>query len=345
MFTGLADEAGLVTEKMIARYSRLAKGGAGLVILEAAAVNENSIASPVQLRIDSEKTIPGLRRLSTAIKKYGAVPGIQLFHAGRYALMGKELLSSSGIPLELLPETFLYPRKIEKAEIFKTIEDFGKAAERAVESGYDIVEIHGGGGYLISDFLSPRTNKRTDEFGSSLEGRLKFAVDIARTVRARIPATAVCGFRLMVDELMPEGVVFEDALVLAEQLIKVGVDYLNPLVGTHEAYIRDEISVRLKEPGFGISYSKVLKEAFPSVIVFANWGIRELDIAERALADNCCDAIALARPLLADPDFPLKAERGEEQRIIKCTSCYHCYYLALQGGEVRCKQWERPHLL
>ncbi len=200
------------------------------------------------------------------------------------------------------------------------------------------------GGYLVSDFLSPRTNRRADEYGLTIEGRMRFAVDLVKGVKNVAGDKAVCGFRLMVDELMPGGVVFEDAIILAEELIKSGVDYLNPLPGSHEAYIQDEISERLKEPGFGVTYSSVLKKIFPETVIFSNWRINSPEIAERALQDNECDAVALARPLLADPDFPSKAEKGLEDKIIKCTSCNHCYYLALQGAEVRCKQWEKKKL-
>ncbi len=341
MYTGLADENGFVTEKMLVRYSRIAKGGVGLVIVEASAVNEYAIASPVQLRIDSDECIPGLRKLSDAIRQHGAVPGIQLFHAGRYALLGKELLSSSNVPLELIPETFFYPRQMRIEEIEDTIFDFNNAAMRALEAGFEVIEIHGAGGYLVSDFLSPRTNRRTDEYGLTIEGRMKFAIDLMKGLKNVAGGNIACGFRLMVDELMPGGVVFEDAVILAEQLIKSGADYLNPLPGSHEAYIQDKISEGLKEPGFGVSYSRGLKKIFPETVIFSNWRINSPEIAEKALQNNDCDAVALARPLLADPDFPSKAEKGLEDKIIKCISCYHCYYLALQGTEVRCKQWEK----
>lgn len=341
MYTGLADDNGFVTEKMLARYSRLAKGGAGLVMVEASAANEYAIASPVQLRIDSDKTILGLKKLSNAIKNNGAIPGIQLFHAGRYALLGKELVSSSNVPLELIPGTYFYPRTMMINEIQKTISDFKNATKRAVTAGFEIIEIHGAGGYLVSDFLSPRTNKRMDEYGVSIEGRMKLAIDLMRAVKETASSNIACGFRLMVDELVPGGIVFEDAILLAEQLIKNGADYLSPLPGTHEAYVKDEISEQLKEPGFGLSYSRTLKKIFPETVIFGNWRINTPEIADRAIKNGDCDAVALARPLLADPDFPIKAEKGLADKIIQCTSCYNCYYLALQGAEVRCKQWER----
>lgn len=339
MYTGLANEDGDVSDKMLARYSRIANGGAGLVIVEASAVNEYAIASPVQLRIDSDKFIPGLKSLAEAIKKHGAVPGIQLFHAGRYALMGKELLSSSDVPLELIPETFFYPRAMTREEIERTIVDFCNAGKRAEKAGFEVIEIHGAGGYLVSDFLSPRTNKRNDEYGITIEGRMKFAIDLMIALRNTLDDHIACGFRLMVDELMPGGVVFEDAIILAEQLIRCGSDYLSPLPGCHEAYVQDEICERLKEPGFGLCYSRILKKIFPHTVVFSNWRINSPEIAEKAVKNTDCDAVALARPLLADPDFPSKAEKGWIDKIIKCTSCYHCYYLALQGTEVKCKQW------
>lgn len=341
MYTGLASESGYVTEKMLTRYSRIAKGGTGLVIVEASAVNEYAIASPVQLRIDSDDYVRGLKKLSESIRKNGATPGIQLFHAGRYALLGKELLSSSDVPLELIPETYFYPRVMKEEEIEETIIDFINAGKRAVEAGFELIEIHGAGGYLISDFISPRTNKRTDEYGLTIDGRMKFAIDLMKSLKESLNNNIACGFRLMVDELVPGGVVFEDAILLAEELIKNGADYLNPLPGTHESYIKDEISERLKEPGFGLSYSRVLKKIFPDTVIFCNWRINTPEIAENAIRNGDCDAVALARPLLADPDFPSKVERGVEDKIIKCTSCYHCYYLALQGAEVKCKQWER----
>lgn len=341
MYTGLANEDGHVSDRMLARYSRIAKGGTGLVLVEASAINEYAVASPVQIRIDSDKLIPGLNALADVIKKHGAIPGIQLFHAGRYALLGRELLSSSDVPLELIPETYFYPRAMKKEEIEQTIVDFCNAGIRAERAGFEVIEIHGAGGYLVSDFLSPRTNKRNDEYGITIEGRMKFAIDLMIALKKTLNSRVACGFRLMVDELVPGGVVFEDAIILAEHLIKCGADYLNPLPGSHEAYIKDEISERLKEPGYGISYSRVLKQIFPHTVIFSNWGINSVEIAEKALREGSCDAVALARPLLADPDFPSKAEKGWIDRIIKCTSCYHCYYLALQGTEVKCKQWER----
>jgi 2,4-dienoyl-CoA reductase (NADPH2) len=231
---------------------------------------------------------------------------------------------------------------MRKEEIEETINDFCVAVIRAMESGFEIVEVHGAGGYLISDFLSPRSNKRLDEYGLTIEGRMKFALDLMTAIKKTAKGRVLCGFRLMVDELVPGGVTFEDAVILAEALIKNSlVDYLNPLPGTHEAYINDQVAERLKEPGFGLNYSRVLKNLFPYAVVFGNWGIDTPEIAESAINARECDAVALARPLLADPDFPLKSREGREREIVRCQACYNCYYLALRGAEVKCKQWER----
>ncbi|MGP3667960.1 MAG: NADH:flavin oxidoreductase [Candidatus Bathyarchaeota archaeon] len=230
---GYADN-GFVTTRLIDFYVERAKGGTGLIIAGGCGVHPLG-GAPSMIMIYDDKYVDGLRRLAKAVKDYGTKIGLQLLHSGRYAfsaIVGGQPVAPSPIPSRLTGET---PRELGVNEIKMLEVEFAKAAERAVEADFDLIEVMAGGGYLISEFLSPVTNKRKDEYGGSLENRMKFLLEIVKLIKEKVGKDFPVVCRVTLDEFMPEGNTIEEAKVIVKALEKIGVDAIDTHEGWHES--------------------------------------------------------------------------------------------------------------
>ncbi len=307
-----------VTERLIEFYRVRAEGGAGLISVGFATVDELS-GSVGNIGAHDDAFIPGLASLAAVIKEGGAKSAVQLNHAGRYnstfLLGGKKPIAPSAVPCRMTKET---PKEMDKNEIASVIGRFADAAGRVRAAGFDMVEILAGTGYLISEFLSPLTNKREDDYGGSLEGRMRFGLEVISAVRKRLGTDYPLMVRINGNDFMPGGIGRKDLQSFACALVEAGVDALCINVGWHEAQIPQIVT---KVPRGVFAYmARAVKSKVP-VPVIASHRINDPQTARRLLTEGYSDMVAMGRALIADPLLPQKAREGRERTIIHCVAC------------------------
>jgi 2,4-dienoyl-CoA reductase-like NADH-dependent reductase (Old Yellow Enzyme family)/thioredoxin reductase len=333
MVVALGSESGAVTERNVEYYARRAEGGAALVIVEATYVGTDGRGFGCQIGLDRDALVPGHVELVEAVHRHGARIAVQIHHAGSRsnpALTGGELLAPSAVAQD---GSAFVPREMSHPEIEAVAERFGRAALRAQRAGYDAVEIHGAHGYLLHQFLSPATNKRTDEYGGSRENRLRFPALVIRRVREAVGARFPIIFRLSAEG----GYGLDEAVELSAALPGFGVDAIHVSVnGTAPvALVPPDTSPMARPEGWLTRHAAAIKQRV-SVPVIVVGEIRNPAFAEDVLARGQADFIALGRPFLADPDWPAKAEAGRDDEIRRCISCDHCRLAILWNRPVRC---------
>jgi 2,4-dienoyl-CoA reductase (NADPH2) len=307
-----------VTRQLIEFYAERARGGAGIITVGYATVDEMS-GSIANIGGHKDEFIPGLARLAEAIKDNGARASLQLNHAGRYNvsffLGGKQPVAPSPVASRMTRET---PRELTLAEIREIIEAFARAALRVKTAGYDAVEVLSGTGYLISQFLSEVTNKRTDHYGGSFENRMRFGLDVMRSVKGATGDDFPLVVRINGNEFMPGGLGRKELREYARRLVEVGVNAICVNVGWHEARVPQIIAGVPR--GVFAYLSRGIREAV-DVPVIASHRINDPDLAREMIGDGMCDMVAMGRSLIADPYLPEKARTGREAEILHCVAC------------------------
>lgn len=323
-----------VTERLLAFYRERAKGGVGMITVGYATVDELSGGTGF-IGAHLDEHIDGLSKLAKVIKSEGASACVQLNHAGRYMhsflLGGKQPVAPSAIASKFTKET---PRELTIDEIKSIIKKFAEAAERVKKAGFDAVEILSGTGYLISEFLSPITNKRTDEYGGSFENRMRFGLEVVSEVRKKVGNDFPIIVRMNGNDLMEGGLPKNEILTYGEKLVEVGVDALNVNVGWHEAMIPQIVT---KVPRGVYAYlARAVKERV-SVPVIACHRINDPEVARELIEDGYCDMVSMGRALIADPYLPKKVYEGREKEIIHCTGCAQgCFDNLFKMKSVEC---------
>ena len=307
-----------VTDQLIEFYAERARGGVSAIVVGYATVDELSGMS-TNIGAHKDEFIPGLKRLAEGIQDNGARAIVQINHAGRYAhsffLDGKQPVAPSAVASRMTREK---PRELELDEIQQIIDCFVQASRRVQEAGYDGVEVLAGTGYLISEFLSPLTNKRTDEYGGAFENRMRFGLEVIQAIRAKVGPSFPIIVRMNGNDFMPGGNGREDLQEFARALVKAGVDALSINVGWHEA--RVPMIVTSVPRGVFAYLARGIKERV-SVPVIAGHRINDPATAREMIADGMCDMVAMGRPLIADPYLPEKAKSGREREIVHCIAC------------------------
>jgi len=317
MTTSRANEDGSPSPWTFAHYTERARGGAALCFTEATHVNQEGMGFPSQLGSHSDVLVPELRRLGDQVRAAGAFLGLQIFHAGRTALStisGMPIVGPSPIPHPTEEEV---PRELSNQEVKATVADYGKAAQRAREAGIEVVEIHGATWYLCQQFFSPASNNRTDEFGGSLENRMRFPLEVAQAVRKAGGENMVISYRLGLLEPWEGGFTIEDTLALAPALVEAGVDILH---SSRNARVGVPVLPDLYNPAF-----QKLRKAVDAPLV-ANGAAFDPKRLEGYL-EMGADFVAVARGMLADPHYAAKAVSGNETEIIRCIECKPCIYM------------------
>ncbi len=309
---------GEVTDRLVEFYVKRAKGGVGLIIVGGCPIDEYAgMANMIGLYHD--KFIPGLSRLTQAVKHNGAKIAAQLYQAGRYThssmIGGKKPFSASAVRSKLTGET---PRALELEEIPEVQGSFAKAALRAKEAGFDSVEILGSAGYLISQFFSPITNLRTDRYGGSLVNRMRFGIEVVERVRDAVGPDFPIIMRLAGNEFMEGGNTNKEACIFAKELEKAGVDLFNVTGGWHETRV-PQLTMFVPRGGFVYLASNI--KARVNVPVLASNRINDPHLAEEILLRGEADLVTMARALIADPELPNKAKTGVVHLINHCIAC------------------------
>jgi len=307
-----------VSDQLIDFYAERARGGVGVITVGYATVDEYS-GNVTNIGAHKDEFIPGLKRLAHAIQENGARAVVQINHAGRYNfsffLDGKQAVAPSAVPSRMTRET---PRELTIDEIKEIVNRFSQAAARVKKAGYDGVEVLSGTGYLISEFLSPFTNKRVDDYGGSFENRMRFGLEVMQAIRQEVGADFPLIVRMNGNDFMPGGNGRRDLQEYAQRLVQVGVDALNINVGWHEARV-PQIVTSVPRGVFGY-LAKGIKELV-DVPVISGHRINDTATAREMIGDGLCDMVAMGRPLIADPFLPQKAKAGHEKGIVHCIAC------------------------
>ena len=334
MMTNFAANSGEVTEQMLAYYAERARGGAGLVIVEAAAVDpEQGHESSNQLRLDHPKLLSGLARLSETIKMYGAAAFIQLFHAGRQAMLDVDArppVAPSPVACRIMKAI---PRALSKAEILALVDRFAAAAVNAAVAGFDGVELHAAHGYLINQFLSPNTNLRTDEYGGSLENRQRFLRQIIEEIHNRQSGLRI-SVRLNMDDFVKGGFLLNESVPTCQMLEELGADVINVSCGIYESGLKS-----IEPSSYPENWRHFLSAAAKAAVeipVIGGGFIRSPQAAATLLEKKEADFVFLGRSLIADPEWPLKVKHGREADIRPCITCNECISHNFRGLGIRC---------
>ncbi|MCK8121593.1 NADPH-dependent 2,4-dienoyl-CoA reductase [Pseudoalteromonas sp. 2CM32C] len=313
MHTGL-EEGWHNRKRLRAFYEARAKGGTAMLITGGYSPNLRGKLTPISSSFNSYYDVLKHRAYTDAVHKHGGKICLQLLHAGRYAYHPFNQ-APSAIKAPINPYK---PKEMSLSSIKKTIKDFAHSAYMAEKAGYDGVEVMGSEGYLINEFMAPHTNKREDEFGGSLENRMRLALEIVKAVRAKVSDKFLIIFRLSVMDLIPDGSTPDEVVIQATELEKAGVDIFNTGIGWHEARVPTIAS--MVPPGAFKEASKRLKSVV-SVPVIAVNRINTPDIANDILNAGEADLISMARPLLADPEFFNKYQNDQTKQINICIGC------------------------
>jgi len=340
LYLGYAGEGGTVSELFLDHYRLMAKSGVGMVVVENATVDyPTGSGSNRTLRADTDENMEGLTRLATTIKKQGAIACQQINHAGRFAAIADPALAPSAV------QTFgRMPRPLTKDEMRKIAKKFAEAAVRLKKAGFDMVELHGGTGYLLSSFVSPRTNKRDDEYGGSPQNRQRFPLEVVQEVKAAVGDFPV-GYRFLADEWLPDGLNLAESVEYGKALAGAGVAYISVMGGTYESFFLPHVIQASGKDGYMVELAAAVKKAVNVPVITAG-RISTAAIAESALAEGKADLIGLARVLWADPDWPSKVKEGRENEIIHCASeCDDtCTKLVTKGKLAFCVRWNHDKL-
>ncbi|MGM7449346.1 FAD-dependent oxidoreductase [Idiomarina sp. ST20R2A10] len=313
MHTGLEEEKNGFS-KLASFYEERAKGGVGLIVTGGISPNFRGRLAPFGSEMSKPWHVGKHRQVTDAVHKYGSKICLQLLHAGRYSYHPFSL-APSAIKAPINP---FKPKAMSEHQIKNTIKHYARGAKLAQKAGYDGVEIMGSEGYLINQFLCPRTNKRDDNWGGSFENRMRFPLEIVKAVRAAVGEKSIIIFRLSMLDLVEDGHQLDEVLQLGKLLEQAGVTIINTGIGWHEARV-PTIVTSVPRGAFSWITERVRREL--SVPVVAVNRINTPEIAEHILESNQADMVSMARPLLADPEFVKKAEQGQSERINTCIAC------------------------
>lgn len=362
LFTGYARPDGGVTPLLREHYWRLASSGAGLVVVANVAVARDGRTSPRTLRLDDDRFIPELARLATTIQHRGALACVQLNHAGRFARTERPLLPApfdaahldhDVAALKAFMHTFPFGerfkltarfmqmqskwhREMTSADRDRVILDFSQAARRAVAAGFDMLELHGATGYLLTQFLSAASNRPPGLWAGAFDTRASFVQDVLRAVQGAIPERVPIGYRLLVHEWVPDGIDLTEAVALARILEKMGVAYFSVSAGTYQSMFTPEILTLTRRPAYLRADTRALHAVVATPLILGGRVFRP-DTARRVLDEGEADMVGLGRPLLTDPGWLEKARTGK--RVYVCVDCKHCLKRVIQEKGLACARW------
>jgi 2,4-dienoyl-CoA reductase (NADPH2) len=313
MHTGL-EEARDGFSKMAEYYRERARGGVGLIVTGGIAPNLSGALSPLGSVLKYPWQWRRHQKITTAVHAEGGKIALQILHGGRYSYH-PFCASASAIRA---PINRFKPRALSQWGVRKTIRDFVNCARLAQKAGYDGVEVMGSEGYLINQFIVSKTNKRTDQWGGSYENRIRFPIEIVKQIREAVGPNFIIIYRLSMLDLVKDGSNLDEILMLAKKIEAAGATILNSGIGWHEARI-PTIATMVPRANF-VTVSKLVKEVVNIPVITTN-RINTPEVAEKVLADGNADMVSMARPLLADPEFANKAERGQADLINTCIAC------------------------
>ncbi|MBS3756614.1 MAG: NADH:flavin oxidoreductase [Desulfobacterales bacterium] len=342
-YDGCADTSGHVTGAQVALFEQLAAGGSGLIVTGIAYVHDSGRISAYQNSIADDNAIDGLKRLTDAVHDKGARIAVQLFHAGREAagFLKTKNRQAAGPSVVAGDPYFQRPyRAMTEDEIYEIIAAFGDSAERARKAGFDAVQLHAAHAYLPAQFLSPHANRRQDDWGGSLENRLRLHSEIYGNIREKVGQDYPVLAKLGVADGFDGGLVFDEGKQAAQLLARWGFDGLEISSGLR--------GKRYSETEFKTGISRPEKEAYfrqwcrqirdlVDVPVMMVGGLRSPDLMAEIVANHEADMISLSRPLIREPDI-IRAWQSGDRKAPDCISCNKCLEALYKGQQLHCAQ-------
>lgn len=359
----MATPEGLPTDETRKFYQRLAAGGAGLIITGITYVSESGQSFRLQNGIDKDRAITEWRRVTDAVHEHGGKIAMQIMHGGRQ-IKSRELGGRKSLAPSVFPDLLWYtmPRSMTEAEILQTIRDFGNAAARVKEAGFDAVQIQGAQGFLVSSFLSRLMNRRRDEWGGDFEHRFRFLAEVYHAARRAVGPDFPVLYKVNIKDYVPFGISQRDSFPAIRRLAELGVDAIQISAGIFETYIgtirgdsfakiisRDRGTLtglylksvvgaeKLFMPfheAYLLPYAAKLRQTLSIPLILAG-GIRSPASAEQIIESGVADFVSMARPLVREPDLPNKWLRGDRQPA-QCVSCNRCLGEVEQGNKLKC---------
>jgi 2,4-dienoyl-CoA reductase (NADPH2) len=313
MHTGLEDKY-KEFDKFAAYFEARAKGGTALIVTGGFSPNLEGWLYPFASKLSSSGAIKHHKKVTEAVHKHDGKIVMQLLHAGRYAYHPLSV-SASNVKSSINP---FKPREIGDFGIRRTIAAFARSAKIAQEAGYDGVEVMGSEGYFLNQFICKRTNHRTDRWGGSVENRARLSVEIVRRIRETVGEKFIIIYRHSLLDLVEGGNTWDEVSYIAKEIEKAGATMINTGIGWHEARV-PTIVTSVPRAAFAELTARLRKEI--KIPVIASNRINKPEVAEQLLADGSCDMVSMARPLLADPEFAIKAKEGRADEINVCIAC------------------------
>ncbi len=317
---GYANAGGLITERLIRFFEKCAENECGLVFTGSVAVDFDGKGVPSQLEIFDETRLPGLRELVERLHKKGCKAATQLYHAGRQ--IGHDNLFTPIAPSPVnckLFENLAPPKEMDKADLERIREKFRISTKRALDMGFDLIEIHFAHGYLLHSFLSPYSNQRMDEYGGSPENRMRYPLEILKTVIEEVNGKVPVGVRLSVEEYLEGGLGFEEAIDICKAVQAAGADVLSVSAGSYDSmeYMIQPMHV---PAGFLRGYARKLKEIL-SIPVMVAGRLNTAELIRDVIEKDDADIVAVGRGFIADPEIIRKIKENRDEEIRCCTGC------------------------
>jgi len=337
-WTGMAERDGQCSVKLIKLTEKLARGEVGLIITGFAYIMPNGQALPGQLGIHSNAMIPKLRQMTKAVHKAGGKVCMQIVHAGVQTVVKDRgdlpVWGPSAVQDKLFGWT---PKAMTQKEIKDTVQAFASAAARVKRAGFDAVQFHGAHGYLISQFLSPARNLRTDKYGGPIENRARFLFEVYRAVRRTVGKDFPILIKLNTKDFVRGGFHEKDALFVAKSLDKMGIDAIEMSGGIPAAGDLSPTRTKIRkvsDEAYFLSIAKKIKKQVSVPIILVG-GMRSLQTINQILEKGDADLVSMARPLIREPGLVRRWRRGDEKKA-KCISCNQCFGAAVSRQGVHC---------
>ena len=338
-FMHIAEKYGYIGDRYLKVYDELARGGTGLIITGAVAVDPTGTGGPYQVCLYDDSHMQGHKKLVDTVHEHDETKiAVQIQHIGRLGVHPKyPTIAPSPVPYKV---TGITPRELTTEEVKEYIEKFVKTGIRAHECGYDLVQLHGAHGYFLTNFLSPYTNLRNDEFGGNIEKRTKILRDIFYGIRDEVGKQFPIIIKFQSQDFIPNGITEEEGVEIAKILSKIGFDALEPSAGGAEAQlsklgrITSKVIKREEDENYFLPIAKKIKPFLADCSLILVGGIRNPIRAEKILNDNNADFISLCRPLIYEPDLPNRWKSGDTTPP-KCISCNSCF-VTMEKGPVYC---------
>jgi 2,4-dienoyl-CoA reductase-like NADH-dependent reductase (Old Yellow Enzyme family)/thioredoxin reductase len=330
----LFENDGSTTDQTVEHYRLRAGGGVAMLIVEASAVSPEGVVSPHQARIYDDRFVEGLSRIAEVIKSQDVVAGIQIHHGGRQTssrVINRKPVAPSPLGCPTIRGD-VEPLTVDG--IHELVTKFGDAAIRAVQAGFELIEIHGAHGYLINQFLSGFSNIREDEYGGDTAGRSRFAREIVREVRSRIGEDFPLSFKISAQEFVPGGLTVDESIEIVRILIDAGIDIVQVSAGNDATPEWICQPMFMKKACLADSAAKIKKVL--NIPVMAVGRINDPVIADDIIKNGEADLVCMGRGLLADPELPNKAMEGRMDEIRKCIACNTCMESIFRLGHVEC---------